>query len=204
MRPLQLVLLLCLFCPGGFGQSARKAPPKQTRPAEEVGEDDVVRVDTTPVGVPVIVPDRGGRYVPGLKREDFHVYADGVEQRIAYFASVEANVTVLLLFDHFVKNYREAARDFDGRLRAGDKVIAARSGDTKYEILTRVAEGEAGVQRQPHRVKWRFGTSIRDAFDAAIRRMNGIQGRKAIVLFSDGVLPRVVEVTETPGRLISA
>jgi VWFA-related protein len=205
MRPLWLILLLCLFCLDGFGQVNQTTPPKQPQPDEEVGEGDVVRVNTTLVGVPVTVLDREGRFVPGLKREDFHVYEDGVEQQIAYFAPVEAHVTVLLLFDHFVKNYREAARDFAGQLRAGDKVIVARFGDAKYEILNKVAEGPAGVQQEPHRVKWRFGTSIHDAVDAAIRRMNSIQGRKAIVLFSDGTLQSVVQVTEAmpSGRLIS-
>jgi Ca-activated chloride channel homolog len=203
-RTLQLVLLLCLFRPDGFGQSAQTTTPKQPQPAEEVGEDDVVRVNTTLVGVPVTVLDRDGRFVPGLKREDFHVYEDGVEQEITYFAPVEANVTVLLLFDHFVKNYRETARDFAGRLRAGDKVIVARFGDTRYEILNKVSEGEAGVQQEPHRVKWRFGTSIHDAVDAAIRRMNSIQGRRAILLFSDGILPKVLVVTKgMSGQLIS-
>ena len=82
-------------------------PPAAPKPQPvEVGEDEVVRVETTLVGVPVIVLDREGRFVPDLKREDFHVYEDGVEQPIAYFAPVESNVTVLLLFDDFlVKNY---------------------------------------------------------------------------------------------------
>jgi VWFA-related protein len=204
MRSLQLILLLCLLCPCAFGQSTQTAPPKQTQPAEEVGEDEVVRVNTTLVGVPVTVLDRDGRFVPGLKREDFHVYEDGVEQEIAYFAPVEANVTVLLLFDHFVKNYREAARDFAGRLRAGDKVIVARFGDTRYEILDKVAEGEAGVQQEPHRIKWRFGASVHDAVDAAIRRMNSIQGRRAVLLFSDGLVQSVEQVTiGMSGQLIS-
>src|SRR5215213_2107352 len=49
-------------------------------------EGDVLRVDTTLVTVPVNVKDRNGRYIPDLGREDFHIFEDGVEQRIAYFA----------------------------------------------------------------------------------------------------------------------
>src|SRR2546423_4225050 len=41
---------------------------------EEVDENDIVRVDTTLVTVPVSVLDHDGRFVPGLKREDFTVF----------------------------------------------------------------------------------------------------------------------------------
>ena len=186
MRQLYPILLLGVFFLNSFGQAPQTAPPKHPRP-EEVGENDILRVDTTLVGVPVTVMDREGRFVPGLKREDFHIYEDGVEQQIANFASVEANVTVLLLFDHFVKNYRETARAFAERLGAGDKVLVARFGDPKYEILTKVGEGPAGVQKERKEVKWRFARGIHDAVDAAIRRMTTVPGRKAILLFSDGI-----------------
>lgn len=196
MRPLYLILLLCLFCLKSFGQVPPTATPKQLPPDEEVSEGDIVRVNTTLVGVPVTVLDRDGRFVPGLKQEDFHIYEDGVEQQIAYFAPIEAPVTVLLLFDHFVKNYEEEARAFARQLRTGDKVIVARFGDAKYEILTTSSDGQAGVQQEPHRIKWHFGTSIHDAVHDAVRRMNSIQGRKAIVLSSDGRVGGVVTVTK--------
>jgi VWFA-related protein len=178
------------------------APPKKPDPVE-VGEDDVLRVDTTLVGVPVTVLDRDGRFVPGLKREDFHVYEDGEEQPIAYFASIEANVTVLLLFDTFVKGYRNTAKAFTESMGIGDKVLVAKFGDSRYEILTKVGEGPAGVRKDERAVKWRFDKGIHDAVDAAIRRMNGIPGRKAILLFSDGLLPSIDTITERGGSLIS-
>jgi hypothetical protein len=203
MRALYPTLLLGIFVINSFGQAPQTASPKHPRP-EEVGEDDIVRVDTTLVGVPVTVLDREGRFVPGLKREDFHIYEDGVEQQIAYFAPVESNVTVLVLFDKFVKGYRNTATAFAERMGVGDKVLVAKFGDSKYEILTKVGEGPAGVRKDERAVKWRFGRSIHDAVDAAIRRMNGIPGRKAILLFSDGLyLPDTITVTEASGRLLS-
>ena len=129
-----------------------------------MSEEDIVRVDTTLVGVPVTVMDRDGRFVAGLKREDFHVYEDGVEQQIAYFPSIESNVTVLLLFDdfitrNFVKNYRGIASSFAERLGTGDNVLVARFGDSKYEILTKPSEGPVAEPKKKHEVKWRFGRS---------------------------------------------
>jgi Ca-activated chloride channel family protein len=203
MRALYPILLLGIFVINSFGQTPQTAAPKHPRP-EEVGEGDIVRVDTTLVGVPVTVLDREGRFVPGLKREDFHIYEDGEEQPIAYFAPVESNVTVLLLFDKFVKGYRNTARAFTERMGVGDKVLVAKFGDSKYEILTKVGEEPASVQKETQRVKWRFGRGIHDTVDAAIRRMNGIPGRKAILLFSDGLyLPDTISITEASGRLLS-
>ena len=210
MRSLYPILLLGLFLLESFGQTPQAVSPQHPRP-EEVGEGDIVRVDTTLVGVPVTVVDREGRFVAGLKREDFHVYEDGAEQQIAYFAAVESNVTVLLLFDkfvagNFIKNYREIARVFTEHLGAGDKVLVARFGDSKYEILTKAGEGRGDERKKKHEVKWRFGRAraIHEAIDAAIRRMNTIAGRKAIVLFSDGRF-RVdsITITEASGKLIS-
>src|SRR5688500_14989811 len=44
--------------------------------AEEVGEDEVVRVNASLVTVPVSVLDRDGRFIPGLRKEDFRVFED--------------------------------------------------------------------------------------------------------------------------------
>src|SRR5688572_23570785 len=53
--------------------------------SEKDRAEDVVRVDTTLVALPVRVMDRQGRTVSRLKREQFRIYEDGVEQEIVYF-----------------------------------------------------------------------------------------------------------------------
>src|SRR3954466_10261437 len=66
--------------------------PNEQKPAEkqkdagpeEVGEGDVVRVETTLVSIPVSVMDRDGKFIPNLSQNDFHVWEDGVEQKVAY------------------------------------------------------------------------------------------------------------------------
>src|SRR5207237_8039247 len=96
---------------------------------EEVGEGDVVKVDTSLVTVPVSVLDRDGRFVPNLKREDFSIFENGVEQSIAYFEPAEKPFTVALLLDtsastHFhLDEIREAAIAFAKQLRPQDRVL---------------------------------------------------------------------------------
>ena len=74
------------------------APQKDAGP-EEVGEGDVVKVDTTLVSIPVAVMDRDGKYIPNLAKENFRVWENDVEQKVAYFASTEKPFTVALVID---------------------------------------------------------------------------------------------------------
>jgi Ca-activated chloride channel family protein len=213
MRWMYVLLLLLAFSFDATGQSSQSPPAKPTLQGQEISPDDVVRVNTTLVGVPVTVLDRQGRLVPNLKQEDFHLYENGVEQQITHFAPVNVPVTVLLLFDNrlldaprkLVSNLHELAMTFADQMRPGDRVLVAKFGEDKFEILRKTKDDGARVLKEPHKVKWHFGSSIHDAVDAAIRYMNGIPGRKAIVLFSDGLLHSVIEVTEAmpSGRIIS-
>ncbi len=55
------------------------------------GEDTTIRVDVRQVLVPVIVTDKDGHHVTGLTQADFHVFEDGVEQKITSFHSEDAS-----------------------------------------------------------------------------------------------------------------
>ncbi|MFN3329550.1 MAG: hypothetical protein ACK419_01325, partial [Pyrinomonadaceae bacterium] len=67
--------------------------------SQDVGEDEVIRVETNLVTIPVSVVDRYGRFISDLRKEDFQVFEDDVPQKIEYFASVEQPFTVILLID---------------------------------------------------------------------------------------------------------
>ena len=68
-----LTLVLCVFCPAAFGQQ---------------GDEEVVRVNAELVQTGVSVFDRQGRFVDGLKREDFELKVDGRAVPISFFESV--------------------------------------------------------------------------------------------------------------------
>jgi VWFA-related protein len=166
---------------------------KSTGP-EEVDEGDVVRVDTTLVTVPVSVLDRQGRFIPNLKREDFTVFENGAEQAIAYFEPAEKPFTVALLLDtsastHFhLSEIREAAIAFAKQLRPQDRVLIVSFND-EVLLLTEVTNDvnliEATIEENANTGN---STRLYDAVDLTIReRLNKIKGRKAIVLFTDGV-----------------
>src|SRR5712692_12057230 len=112
---LPVVLLLSVCSITAFAQSAQPEPPRarpvlrsvsapqsersQTAKQDsgEVDEGSIVRVSTSLITVPAIVMDRNSRYVPNLRKEDFRIYEDGVEQTVANFSSIEKPFTVGLM-----------------------------------------------------------------------------------------------------------
>ena len=161
---------------------------------EEVGDGDVVRVNTTLVTVPVSVLDRQGRFVPNLQREDFSVFEDGVEQSIAYFEPAEKPFTVALLLDtsastHFhLWEIKEAAIAFAKQLRPQDRVLIVSFND-EVLLLTEVTNDLKIIETViEENANTGSSTRLYDAVDLTIKeRLNKIKGRKAIVLFTDGV-----------------
>lgn len=178
----------------GTNTRPANAPAESNTPAEpqEVAEGGVVKVSTSLITVPAVVMDRNGRYIGNLRKEDFKIYEDGVEQDVAYFASVEKPFTVALLLDvsgstqFQLTQIREAANTFVGRLRMND-VLMAITFDGKVNVLTQ-PERVAVIRRgRLHIPAVTDGTVLYDTVDFALKRMAQIPGRKAIVLMTDGV-----------------
>jgi Ca-activated chloride channel homolog len=180
--------------PGSSSDESAPATAASQPTPEEVAEDDVVRVDTTLVTVPVSVVDRQGRFIPNLKKEDFTLSENGVEQSIAYFEPADKPFTVALLLDtsastHFhLSEIRDAAIEFAKQLRPQDRVLVVSFND-EVLLLTEATNDQTLIESAIE-VNANTGSSTRlyDAVDLTIReRLNKIKGRKAIVLFTDGV-----------------
>lgn len=165
-----------------------------TKEAEaEFDENDTVRVSTNLITVPAEVMDRSGRYIGNLRKHDFRVFENGVEQELAYFAAVEQPFTVALLLDVSgstqtrLQAIRSAANAFIKRLRPNDRLLLV-SFDGKINVLT-----EAVTLNELRKKKLRLdavndGTLLYDTVSFVLnQRLAGIGGRKAIVLLTDGV-----------------
>jgi VWFA-related protein len=168
------------------------APQKDTGP-EEVSEGDIVRVNTTLVSIPVSVSDRDGKYIPNLRKEDFRIWEDGGEQQVAYFASTEKPFTVALLIDtsgstrEKLLDIQDAAMAFVNQLRADDRVMVI-SFDDKIRVLTQPTSDRYVLRGAIQQVRPGDGTRLYDAVDQVINQyFRNIEGRKALVLFTDGV-----------------
>jgi VWFA-related protein len=161
---------------------------------EEVAEGDVVRVNTSLVTVPVSVLDRQGRFIPDLQREDFRVFENGVEQAVAYWEPADKPFTVALLLDtspstqFHLWQIKEAAIAFAKQLRPQDRVLIVSFND-QVLLLTEVTNDMNVVSAViEQNANMGNATRLYDAVHLVIKeRLNKIKGRKAIVLFTDGV-----------------
>jgi VWFA-related protein len=161
---------------------------------EEVAEGDVVRVNTSLVTVPVSVLDRQGRFIPDLQREDFRVFENGVEQSVAYWEPADKPFTVALLLDtspstqFHLWQIKEAAIAFAKQLRPQDRVLIVSFND-QVLLLTEVTNDMNVISAViEQNATMGNATRLYDAVHLVIKeRLNKIKGRKAIVLFTDGV-----------------
>ena len=162
-------------------------------PNGETIEGDVIRTDTALVMLPVTVVDRNGRYVPELVRENFRVMEDGVEQKIAYFATTDSPVTVVLLIDtsgstHFkLDEIQDAAINFVSKLKDNDSVMVM-SFDDRIEVQCKPTTDRSEIEHAIRRTRTGGGTRLYDAVQEVLKKqLATISGRKAVVLFTDGV-----------------
>jgi Ca-activated chloride channel homolog len=209
---LSLILLLSVcFLPSNlFAQSGRiKSEPKPTKtePAKDDGitnetkinpngetvEGDVIRFDTALVTVPVSVMDRSGRYVPLLRRDQFRLTENGVEQKIAYFATTDSPFSVVLLIDTSgstdfrLSDIQDAAMKFVERLKPTDSVMVM-SFDDRIQVQCKATTDRDVIRKAIRHTRTGGGTRLYDAVDEILRKqLNTIEGRKAVVLFTDGV-----------------
>ena len=167
--------------------------PKTDSTVPAAGDDDVLKVDTELITIPVSVFDRNGLYIPGLEQDDFKIFEDGKEQEIAYFGTSDKPFTVILLIDtspsteYHIDEIHRAASAFVDQLKPQDSVMVIEFA-RNINVLTEATNDRVRIAKAIRKADWGDGTSLYDAVDFSLRkRLNQIEGRKAIVLFTDGV-----------------
>jgi len=196
-------------------QSARKSPPppssqnerqfpkdsekekSSNRPLADntpitLDENGTIKMDTSLVSIPVSVLDRDGKFVPSLKKRDFRLYEDGVEQEIESFNSVETPFHVVLVLDTSnstmfkLEDIQNAAFAFVKQLRRDDQVMVV-SFDSKVRFHSEFTNDYDELRQAIYETRTGGSTKLYEAVDKVVDRLEPIQGRKAIVLFTDGV-----------------
>ena len=162
--------------------------------AQERSADEVIKVNTTLVSVPVIVSDRDGRYIPDLKQADFGILQDGKDQKIDFFAAVEEPINVALLIDtsHSTRNVlddiKSAAHKFVQMLGPNDKAMIG-SFDYSTHLLCSLTSDQKQLTKAigSAEIPELFGTTLRDSVSETVNdEFANVSGRKAIILLTDG------------------
>ncbi len=175
------------------GGNQKPLPPPPPLPQKPVEDDEIITIETNLVTMPVTVLDRNGRFIPGLRKQDFKIFDNGVEQKIDLFVSVEQPFTVVLLLDMSnstqfqIGEIQNAAIAFVNQLRRDDKVMVI-SFDEQVHVLSPPTNNRNLLNDAIRRARFGGGTSLYDAVDMVINQeIARIEGRKAVVLFTDGV-----------------
>jgi Ca-activated chloride channel family protein len=192
------VLLSCLLVFGFF-----IVAPAQDKTEEE----EILRVDTQVIDVPIIVTDKSGKPIVNLKRGNFKVYEDGKPQEITDFTATAAPFEVALLLDTSGSTrsdlalIQRAAENFIASLRPGDKVsVIAYNSQTKdrqsiavSEVLINLTGDRAQLKAAVERAKTSNGTPYYDSLLQITEKVftakpaEEFRGRRALVALTDGV-----------------
>ena len=198
MRGFKIFLFLLIFS-GGWSANFYAQTNKD--------EDEVLRVDTQLIDVPVEITDKSGKPILNLKKTNFVVYEDGKPQELADFAATTAPFEVALLLDTSGSARSElplitrAAENFINSLRAGDKVsiisfnTSRASGKTAAvsEVLTGLTDDRIKLKNSLKTINGSNGTPYYDGLLQVVEQVfnqpadENARGRRALVALTDGV-----------------
>jgi hypothetical protein len=197
-RAFFIILVVALALTAVFGQSKRAGqnPPQQPQPSAtpppEPEDLEKIITDTELVTVPLIATNRDNVYVTDLRQDEFKILEDGVPQEIAFFGKVAAPFHVVLMLDtssstkDHLRQIQQAAFTFVQQLQPVDRVKII-SFDEKVQDLNEFTSDREILRASINRTRSGDGTKVYDAVELAMNTLRKIRGRKAIVLFSDGM-----------------
>ncbi len=185
------VLSFCLLHgaePPGVAIEPRVRP---TAPSA-VAPKSNIRIDTTVVQIPVTVTDPLGRFVTGLEQKDFRIFEDKVEQKVQYFASEDAPISVGLIFDTSgsmgtkLEKSRQAVAQFFKTTNPEDEFFLVEFND-RPELVSGFTTSLEEIQNKLTFTQSKGRTALLDAVYLGLHTMKKARNaRKALLIISDG------------------
>jgi Ca-activated chloride channel family protein len=177
-------------------------PPRTMQPPAQTQEQDqdrpqgqaAISVAVDLVTLQALVTDPKGNVIMGLKPENFKIYEDNVEQQITHFASVDANITVVMLVEYsrqvsrFIYEVWDAIYGFANTLKEGDWV-AVIGYDIRPEILSDFTQDKQKLYDTLRRFNYPafLESNLSDALIFTLDRVEEIEGKVAVLLVSTGL-----------------
>jgi Ca-activated chloride channel family protein len=148
-------------------------------------------VDVDVIQLTAVVTDGDGRFITGLKAEDFKVYDDDKPQRLSNFASENIPLELVVALDvsssmqdalPAVKRY---ATNFMAQLQPADQVTVLGFNDTIFTPARRSTDQATRARAIARLAPW-GGTALYDVIIRALDVLGRQSGRRALLVFSDG------------------
>jgi Ca-activated chloride channel family protein len=165
--------------------------------AQETGADEVIRIRTDLVAVPVSVTDSRGHRISDLKQQDFVLANDGRNVKIDYFASGAERIALAFVLDNSgslreqLARQRDAAIGLFSRFGPGSSVAVIRFGQQARLLAPFTTETDSARAAFSIPVNLSERTAIFDAGMAAIQayapRGENSAERRIAILISDGL-----------------
>lgn len=179
--------LLCLLSLLAVG-----VPLAQELPKPDASEP-VLKVDVSLVNLTATVLDAAGRPQPGLKKDDFLVFEDGVPQQIAVFSNVEdIPVSLGIVFDTSgsmvdkIDDVGDAIVHLINLVNPEDEIFVMRF-STDVSLVQNFTSDRRQLQRAVKNLRARGSTALYDAVAEGLQlSRNGKHRRKALLVLTDG------------------
>ncbi len=156
-------------------------------------QDPTLRMDVKLVNLFVNVTDKTGAIVGGLKKEDFRVAEDGRPEDIAIFErESELPLKLTLAIDTSGSTFKdraleqEASRSFVHALLRPQAQMILIEFSTEVRLLVPFTNKVSQIDRGLGSLRGGFATALYDAIYLGARDLARKDGRKVLVLVSDG------------------
>ena len=178
-RAFLLGIGILLALPAGLSHGQEPQPP-------------LFRSGTELVDLFVTVTDSDGRLVPDLTREDFAVFDDGEPQEIVLFENTVQPITVVVMLDtsisttNVMRLIMGGAEQFLIRMLPDDRARVGAFND-KIEIVPAEFIGDRDLLiGELDGLDFGNDTRLHDAVAASLDSLQGIEGRRVILVLTDG------------------
>ena len=210
LSPLRLSLLLALVVlPGRLAWSESTDASQSRSPIQgsKASEDDGIHIEGEPrlgngpkpltvnvdlVQVPVTVSDRMNHPVTNLKKEDFAIYENGVQQQISQFSSEDGPISVGLILDfsksmtNKVQTERAAVEEFFRNANPEDDYFVV-TVSSKPQLIATSAASVQTIESALGQITPDGGTALLDAIYLGADQMrHATHSRHALIIISDG------------------
>ena len=155
------------------------------------GVDYAETVDVDVIQVTAVVTDGDGRFVKGLKQEDFVLLDDDKPQPITHFAAENIPLEMVVALDVSssmelaLPLVKSSAKKFLSGLDEKDQVTLLAFNDNIFTLARRVTNQAERERKIDTMGSW-GGTALHDVIIMATDILGRQSGRRSIVLFSDG------------------
>lgn len=150
------------------------------------------RADANLVAIPVSVTDTVNRFVLGLRKEDFHLLDNGVEQPISHFSGEDVPLSIGVAFDisgsmdYKMSTSRDATALFLKALNKDDEAFLVEFNE-KTDLTVGFTHQPEEIRSALQKVQPGGLTALLDAVTFCLKQMKSAKNpRKAILIISDG------------------